>query len=222
MHQNVVVCLCIGTAYSDEYVHTLKRMVERHASTGCDFVCYSDRHIDGIATIQIEDPHRFEPVWYKLQLLTLPYLKQYTNKVYFDLDVVIHNNIDWLFAIQDPGLHVIRASWKTVSEVQSYNGTGCNTSIMAWKEYDEQAYSLFMQSPDKYMMLHKGIDRFLWNNSCAVRFLPDDQIYSYLHGASLADNQPTTMRKKMSVCVYNGHLKPSQALASEPAKSYWR
>lgn len=223
MHKNVIVCLCVGPVYSDQYVRTLKEMVDRHTTVEYDFICYSDRTIEGIRTITINDPERFDPVWYKLQLQTLPEICAYHNKVFFDLDVVIHSNIDWLFELPEPGLHVIRAEWKTPTEINTYNGTGCNSSIMAWRDDISCVYSQFLQSPDKFMMIYKGIDRFLWNNNTiSLCFLPPDQVYSYLYGASLRDNQPTTMRKNMSVCIYNGHIKPDQALNNEPAKSFWR
>lgn len=223
MHKNVIVCLCVGPVYSDDYVYRLRNMVERYTTAEYDFVCYSDRRIEGIHTILIDDPERFEPVWYKLQLQALPALQQYHNKVFFDLDVVIHNNIDWLFELPDPGLHVIDAVWKTQFEINTYNGTGCNSSIMAWRDCDSRrAYDHFLQSPDMFMMIYKGIDRFLWNSKAIdLHFLPAGQVYSYLYGASLQDNRTAVMRESMSVCIYNGHIKPDQALSNEPAKSFW-
>lgn len=222
MHKNVVVCLCIGPVYSDQYVLRLRDMVARYTTVDYDFICYSDRQIKDIHTIPIADPERFDPVWYKLQLQTLPEIQKYQNKVFFDLDLVIHNNIDWLFNLPNPGFHVIRAIWKTSTEINTYNGTGCNSSIMAWQVNNNSAYEHFVQSPDKYMMIYKGIDRFLWNEKVTeLQFLPAGRVYSYLYGYSLQDNQSAVMREKMSVCIYNGHIKPDQAINNEPAKSFW-
>lgn len=87
-----VVCVFWGDKFSLDYVYNLKAMVERNTTVQHNFICFSDRQIPGIETILL--PKGMMGWWNKIYLF---------NKdnglsgriVYFDLDTVIVNNIDW-------------------------------------------------------------------------------------------------------------------------------
>lgn len=88
-----VVCVYWGTKFPIEYVYNLQSMVKRNTTVPHEFVCFSDRQIPNIKTKILEKG--LDGWWNKLQMFNT---KFGLNKdvVYFDLDTLITNNIDWL------------------------------------------------------------------------------------------------------------------------------
>lgn len=88
-----VVCVYWGDKFPVEYVYNLKSMVERNTTVPHEFVCFSDRQIPNIKTKILDKG--LTGWWNKLQMFNT---KFGLNKdvVYFDLDTLITNNIDWL------------------------------------------------------------------------------------------------------------------------------
>lgn len=96
--KNYVVCLKHGTKYGSQYVNTLYNMVKRHTTLPYEFVCFTDdvRGIDDhIRTIKLDEigVHGW---WYKIMFFDKNFPLE-GNILYFDLDIVIHENIDRLF-----------------------------------------------------------------------------------------------------------------------------
>lgn len=221
MQKSVIICLSVKNKYSNEYVYRLRNMVARFCNQQYDFICYTDKVFHDIRTIHISDPDELEPVWFKLRMLDHPLLNDYHRKIFLDLDVVIHNNIDWMFKHPVDQLYVIQPNWKPQHIIDSYLNTGCNSSIMIWRDCRHIAQE-FENNKDNFMCRYAGIDRFLWHE---VRskwgFIQSEEIYSYRYGASLSDNEPRIMRKDKGICIYNQYPKPHEELEYEPAKSYW-
>lgn len=215
-----VVCLCIGDKYTDEYVIKLKNMVGRNTNRPHQFICFSDRLIDGIDVVLIEDPHAYDPVWYKLWILQHDRLTQFTNKIFIDLDVVIHNNIDWVFDIRSPNLSVIGADWKPDDIKNIPGNTGYNSSVMVWSDA-RIVWNMFAERSDYYMLKYKGIDRFMWNEKAPVDTLPAGRVYSYREGASQHDWARFKFRPDYSICIFNQYPKPLDLLTCEPVKTFW-
>lgn len=88
-----VVCVFWGTKFSVDYVHNLKAMVERNTTIPHNFICLSDRPIDGIETRFLKPG--YSGWWNKIQMFD-PNLYISRRVVYLDLDTLVVNNIDWL------------------------------------------------------------------------------------------------------------------------------
>ena len=88
-----VVCVLWGKKFSDEYAYNLKSMVERNTTLPHRFICFSDREFNGIETRKLKPGH--DGWWNKIQIFNTDFS---LNKrvVFFDLDTLIVNNIDWL------------------------------------------------------------------------------------------------------------------------------
>lgn len=215
-----VICLCIGDKYTEEYVTKLQTMVHTNTSRPYQFVCFSDKLIDGIDVILINDPHRYDPVWYKLWILQHNHLNHYTNKIFIDLDVIIHNNIDWVFDIKSPQLSVIDAEWKPDDIKRIPGNTGYNSSVMVWSDASV-IWNMFIKRPDYFMIKYKGIDRFLWNEMAPVNTLPTGKVYSYREGATQHDQTTFKFRPNYSICIFNQYPKPLDLPNVEPVKTFW-
>lgn len=222
MQKHVVLCMSMGTKYPDEYVYKLQSMVSRFIRTPYDFVCVSDRLIKGVTCIPIEgDPH-YPIVWNKISLLDHSQINPYNTKLFFDLDLVIHDYVDILFELAPPkGVALVRSRWKNDDASFRPGNTGINSSIMVWKEASSIP-SLFSTNTQKYTQIYGGIDRFIWNECADWVTLPPHLVYSYREGATRTDLSPRKYRPEYRLCIYNQQPKPHESVEDEPAKSFWK
>lgn len=215
-----ITCLCVGDKYDDQYVIKLQRMVSVNTTRPYKLVCFSDRLISGVDVVLIDNPLRYDPVWYKLWILQHTKLSNYRKKIFLDLDIVIHNNIDWVFDVDSPNLNVIGADWKHDNIKYTTGNTGYNSSVMVWSDACN-IWDAFAKRPDYFMIKYKGIDRFMWNEGLPVSTIPSGQVYSYREGASLNDQSRFKYRPDYSICIFNQHPKPLDVLTNEPVKTFW-
>jgi alpha-N-acetylglucosamine transferase len=190
-------------------------MVSDNTSYSFDFFCLSDTVVKDLPTLQLTESIEHEGVWNKLRLFTNKELQSYTTKIYFDLDVVIHGNIDSLFTLNTKFLNVLRARWKPDSVLQYRQelNTLYNSSIMVWSDAS-YVHEKYLHLPDLYMLKYKGIDRFFWHEKIKVNEIPPNIAYSYREGATLKDNTPFLFRPEYSVCIFNQQPKV-EALPSD-------
>jgi len=97
--KNYVVCLKHGTKYDATYVNNLYNMVKRHCTIPYEFVCFTDdlRDINHeIKTIKLQEIGVYG-WWYKPMFFDKDFPLD-GNILYFDLDIVICQNIDNLFS----------------------------------------------------------------------------------------------------------------------------
>jgi hypothetical protein len=105
-------------------------MVERNTTRPHQFVCFSDRAIEGITT-RILKPG-FEGWWNKMQMFDTSH--GLTNRiVYFDLDTLITNNIDWLMDYN--GVFMGIEDLGCINSHQPHLKNVLQTGVMAWEYY---------------------------------------------------------------------------------------
>ena len=209
--KNCYVCLKWGQKYSADYVNKLASMIRRWGNPHTPIYCYTDdpTGIDqSIHILPIEPECDYEKWWFKIPLLNHPTLKQFDTKILFDLDVVIHGDIERLFERASDNLTICMAYWKDPSilkDIQERN-TMYNSSVMIWKDAS-YIYEYFIQDPEKYMAVYKGVDRFLWHEGIKVDTLPMGIVYSYRKGANLCDQVQAKYRPTYDVCLFHGQTK---------------
>jgi hypothetical protein len=119
-----VVCLKTGTKFTDDYVVKLKNMVERNLTVPHQFICFTDRSVDGITC---HAPLTNLPKWWGKMMFFRPEIQEYTGKdpyLYLDLDVTIVNNIDQMVESKAP-FRIIQ-QWKKIRSrgtVPMYNSS---------------------------------------------------------------------------------------------------
>lgn len=187
LKQNVnIVCVCVGDKYNKEHVNRLHRMVERNCSLPFSFYCISDQQQD-VNTIFIDEDLDLESYWWKICLFNLDWD---TPTVYFDLDVVIHNNIDNIFERVNETILTIKA--EDIGEYYPYDGSPeniltippavINTSIIGFvPRLHKSLYSLFLKDVDSNIITYYGLDRFLYENYNKFSYL--DYGVDYYHRA---------------------------------------
>ena len=88
-----VVCVKVGTKYGPEYVNTLQSMVARHLTIPHRFLCITDDP-EGLECETVEPEEESEGWWTKLTLFRKDPYGIEGKLLFFDLDVVIVDDID--------------------------------------------------------------------------------------------------------------------------------
>lgn len=127
-----IACVIHGNGYSWEYVDKLYNMVSRNLTVPVVFHVYTEESRDVpeymikhslIPWNGIQDKYAW---WYKMQLFNS---EHYSGPLlYFDLDVVITDSIDWVWQLPTHCLWAIKdfkALWRP-------NFMGINSSMMWW------------------------------------------------------------------------------------------
>lgn len=87
-----IACVCVGDAYGDEYVIRLRDGVKRWLEAPHRFVCFSDRHIDGVECSRV--PGQFTGWWSKMWLFSGEGINVQSRVLFFDLDTIICGPLD--------------------------------------------------------------------------------------------------------------------------------
>ena len=122
-----VACVFWGDKFSDDYVYNLKSMVERNTTVPHQFVCFSDRELEGIKTVKLIPG--YEGWWNKMQMFNTDF-KLGNRVVYLDLDTLIVDNIDWL--LEYDGMFMGIEDLGSVNEHQPELKGRLQSGVMAW------------------------------------------------------------------------------------------
>lgn len=155
--------VCVGDKYPDYYVQRLKREVAKNLTIEHEFLCLSDRQIQGITTVT--PPNDLPGWWQKVNLFSGEVSR--TLNAYFDLDVVITGSLDSLVDLYVKTSFACPLNW-----AQSGHG-GCQSSVMLWKNnYNiRQVYDLFDHKDAHWPPVNKpGV---LWGDQEWITHLRD-------------------------------------------------
>ena len=221
-----ILCVKWGTKYSSDDVNRLQRNVKRYLQVPHKFYCYTDDPI-GLECDYLPITSDLEIYWNKLAMFQKDFVEG--TCLYFDIDVVIQNNIDHITDHLSDNLTMVRAYWKgdTVTQDASPHinhrwDMYVNSSCLLWKaESLNNIWEYFDADADYYMLKYKGIDRFLFHEGFKLEFFPPGLMYSRLNGVSetsegyIVPNQVKTAllpydeimlynEKEPLVCMFNG------------------
>lgn len=158
-----VYCVCVGDKYEIDYVYRLQGMVEKNLTIPYRFVCVTEHDIPGVDTVKpLSD---YKSWWVKLDLFQIAT----GRSLYFDLDVVITGNLDYL-AEYTKLVFSAPMNW-----AQSGYG-GIQSSVMAWNGTWKEPYLLFDYDKDSERLW--GDQEFL-TELAGDRFVKLPGIYSY-------------------------------------------
>jgi hypothetical protein len=172
-----ILCVRFGNKYGREYVERLRNMISRHLTVPYEFACLTDdQHpIEGVRTIYQPNAQYPKGWWHKVHMFdsNLPIKGRI---LFFDLDVVIHNNIDKLATFNPTGFVGIHdfnrkfyASWKYL-----------NSSVLAWNHGTQNfIWDQFKSNPKEAQRL-QGDQDWIWKlASDKIKFWPREWIQSY-------------------------------------------
>lgn len=202
-------CVKWGTKFTASHVNRLYRMVEGNTSLPFSFTCFTDDPTDldpNVKTWRLEEG--LDGWWNKIYLFDR--CSDNLN-IYFDLDVVIQNNLDWLLK-DTGGLQLIDNSWHNPwdpSKMNRYDHDLCyNSSVMIWKGRLLQIVDTFFDNLDFNLKTFRGLDGFLSSEIANAMFdtLPEGAVYSRIDGCSFKDlpsKNKLFFDSSYTICMFN-------------------
>ena len=218
------VCIKWGDKYSPDYVNNLYRMVKKNYTKPFTFTCYTDEPDDIVCdTAPIPDDGLLHPkywfgkegyCWDRAKFLVFNshnWLMYTGDWCYFDLDIVIQENIDDVELLaQKP--RIIHSRWQPKSQIHDRlfidtRGTFYNSSMMVWPgnscehiydnviEHNEIIFKTYIKGSDNY---HYWRQREFWKD------IPGGWIYSWNRGKHYPDDvKEFTFREDAKICIFN-------------------
>ena len=157
-----VLCVKFGTKYGREYIERLRNMVSRHITVPYEFVCITDdQHpIEGVRSI-VQPMKNYKKIWWHKVHMFDPNLPINGRILYFDLDVVIHDNIDNLTIGHGNTFLGIKDFNRKFHPAWIY----LNSSVMSWIHGTQtHIYQQFNNNPNEAQKL-QGDQDWIWKTS---------------------------------------------------------
>ena len=244
------ICCKWGTKYSAEFVNRIYRMAKKHTPDKFEFhfYCYTDNSEGFDAEIKVIDfpdiPDIHPKYWFGTEdfkygmarcwdrpktfiFNTHNFAEDKPNGrfVFFDLDVIIQNDLSPIITYDLENPTKLRSWWQDPRPMKSRNfklahGAYTNGSCMVWSddqteciwqdvlEHQERIWFTFTDGTDNYHSWRWGdfSDTPLW------RHFPSTFAYSYNRGRNWheGDLEVGIYRKDCILCVFNVDLLPFQ------------
>ena len=196
-------------------------MCKRNITTDYKFHCITDSPKDldpHINTIQLPNDPAIKTWWSKLWMFGADFpLKG--NILYFDLDVIIFNNIDHLFTHNPGKFHIIR----DFNRCRVKDWKMSNSSVMRWEAGTmNYLWDEFKANSSKIMSQNHGDQDWITKRATDdINWFPDDWIRSYkwemigLKDTKLLNKdgkkifrKPADITPENKVAVFHGEPKP--------------
>ena len=219
---NHVVCVKWGNKYVSKYANILNSMVKRHTTVPFQFHCFTDdpNGLDpDINPIKLPNDPWIKSWWSKLWMFS-PDMPLKGNILYFDLDVVIFDNIDELFT--RPGKFSIIRDF---NRCRVPDWTLSNSSCMKWEAGTmNYLWTKFVENPSAVMQQNHGDQDWISKKAKdEISHWPDQWIRSYkwemigLKDTKLLTKDgksffrtPVTIQKGNKVAVFHGKPNPME------------
>ncbi len=197
MNKISVYCLKWGDKYDRKFVVDLKSALEKYLTVDYDFKCYTDKPE---TTYDIPVKYDFlKGVWHKIALLEFS-----GPSLYFDLDIKINDNINFLAKDFKDFTVIDSQPWKETQDnflkinfdfkFKLFGNTFLNTSIMRWSNSSDIC-KYFLSNKDKFLVDYQATDRFIYNEKLPYKYFKTDKISSWKE------------KKNNTIILYNGFYK---------------
>ncbi|MDB2513451.1 FkbM family methyltransferase [Alphaproteobacteria bacterium] len=215
-----VVCINWGDKYAPEYVMRLHAMIARNTTKSFKLYCLTDKP-DAYQSpiISLKLPSGLEGWWNKM-LLFKPGILPNGEYLYFDLDVVIVDNIDCFFEFENFGITRDFIN----PEEGLLEGKEYNSSIMRFSQ-NEELWNFFVANQNIWKANQERVNFFGDQNVISAYLnrhdynspFPDAWIWSFKIG-SIRGQRPLDHTKFLGaeipengkICVFHGRPNPSE------------
>ena len=184
-----ILCVKTGSKYTKKDVQILYKMVKRNCTLPFIFYCLTDNLYDlpeNVVGIEVDKSLDLESYWWKICLFNLQWDE---NVLYLDLDVVIQNNINYIFEenIQTniKCLNIEHAGLYYPCDGDEDNPlvippSIINSSIMYFNPYHQiKLYQEFIKNIDYNIIHYYGLDRFIFHISKNLSYFDFSKDYYF-------------------------------------------
>lgn len=224
----IISCVKWGDKFSHVHVNRLYRMCQKNMQEDFTFTCYTEDPTDidsGINIIPLDESRDLETWWWKLCMFES---KTNETNIFFDLDVVIQNDITHFKDYVEAGsLRMVKSYWKPhldgvpqsagQTDIKNRFDMNINSSVLIWTGDMTDIWNMFNEDPEYYMMKYKGIDSYLYfHHKDKLTFFPPGDIYSRLYGYDENNHWNTHekpepdelyFKEDFNVCIFNGWMR---------------
>ena len=218
-------CACVihGDGYSWDYVERLYSMLSRNLSRPVRMHVYTEEHREipapyikhTLVNWEISGPKR--AWWYKMQLFNSEYHRG--PLLYFDLDIVIVDNIDWIWKSNLDYFWAVR-DFKYLWKPTNFD---VNSSIMWWDTttFDYIWQNFKVQELSQILKKYHGDQDYISDVlvTSKRRFFDIDRVkswrwqcldggYNFAQKRHVLPNTGTTVLHPTSIMVFHGAPKP--------------
>jgi hypothetical protein len=218
-----VVCMKWGNKFGPEYVNNLYHMVKRNLTLPFRFICMTEVP-EGIEQgVEIrplpefeEPPRELSPYclnWRKLALFDEKVYDLQGKILFFDLDVVVVDNIDCFFSYSEK-LAIIE-NWSQPNRLIGQSSVFCfevgkHTHLLDKYRYQMEEVLENNRTEQVYITRELGLGNFdyfpdEWCKSFKMHCMPGGILNSFL--------SPTKVPENVKVIVFHGNPNPPDALA---------
>lgn len=174
-----ILCLKHGTKYDHSYVNKLYNACKKHCTLDFTFYCATEDAQDLNPNIKVIPLPKsaMSGWWYKPWLYSTELEIQGTI-LYMDLDVVVANNIDNLFAYKPGAWLICRDFTRAVRP----NWEKFNSSVMRWEagDHEDIIYTAFQKNTAATMRRFHGDQDWIYEQGKGItQFFPDEWIRSW-------------------------------------------
>lgn len=229
-----VVCVNWGTKYPKEYTERLYNMVKRNTTKDFRFFVLTDQYVYRYPIETVEINAGYKGWWNKLQMFD-PDILPAGEYLYFDLDVVIVDNIDCFF--EAPSFGIIRDFIRPEKGILP--GKEFNSSVMRFNNHDFKGiWDYYRQNSKTWHAYQKQVN-FFGDQNVISSYLnhypevcnpfPDEWLWSYKKGVDRGKHAGD--RSKMfgaeipdggKICVFHGEPNPTQVMDIDWVKEHYK
>ncbi len=219
---NNVVCMKWGKKYSPDYVNILYHMVKRNLTVPFRFICMTEhpegieKEIDVLPLPAFDEPgpedYKKCQAWQKLSLFADPLYDIQGKILFFDLDIVVIDNIDCFFSYSNK-LAIIE-NWSQPNRLIGQASSICfnvGQYSQLLKKYQEQQERVVKthRTEQVYITRELGRDNFdyfpaNWCKSFKMHCMPGGLLNSFI--------TPRHIPKDAKIIVFHGNPNPIDAI----------
>lgn len=211
-------CLKWGTKYNRLYVNRLFNSLKENYDHPFNFTCLTDNHVGLDKDIIIDTiPTDFNQ-FPRTQIFTsekMCYFNRYKDvpgpKAWFDLDILIQNNITELINKEKKKVTFIWNYWRNEESHKTNYGwmtTPINSSFVAWQDdIGVDMYERLVKDKEKAFWTYPSFDKYLFyqeHRKGNINFWHPGIVYNYNIGCKYPDDlNPTEYRPDYKICLFN-------------------
>lgn len=217
-----IFCFKWGIKYDELYVNRLYKSLIHNIDLPFTFHCITDNSNKIHSNINIIDVKELRKKFQhyspeqiftreKLSLFDEPFASWKGLKIWFDLDILIHNNITKILQMSYDKPTFIWNYWRdSRAAILNYNHmtTPINSSFVVWQDRQgENIINQLEKEAEQAFYTFPSLDKYLYyriHRYNKINFHAPNIVYNYNIGASYPDNlYPRTYQKNYKICLFN-------------------